>query len=45
MPNIGSYDERVKNFDWSIAEKELGYKPWGCDQYRMVLFRPHLSDG
>ncbi len=27
MPNIGSYDDRVKNFDWSIAEKELGYKP------------------
>ena len=26
MPNIGSYEERVKNFDWSIAEKELGYK-------------------
>lgn len=26
MSNIGSYDERVKNFDWSIAEKELGYK-------------------
>ena len=27
MSNIGSYDERNKNFDWSIAEKELGYKP------------------
>ncbi len=27
MSNIGSYDERVKNFSWSIAEKELGYKP------------------
>ena len=27
MPNIGSYDERVKNFDWSIAEKELDYRP------------------
>ena len=26
MSNIGSYDERVKNFSWSIAEKELGYK-------------------
>jgi len=26
MPNIGSYEERVKNFDWSISEKELGYK-------------------
>ncbi len=26
MSNIGSYDERLKNFDWSIAEKELGYK-------------------
>ena len=27
MSNIGSYEERVKNFDWSIAEKELDYKP------------------
>lgn len=26
MSNIGSYDERVKNFDWSIAEKDLDYK-------------------
>ena len=25
MSNIGSYEERLKNFDWSIAEKELGY--------------------
>ena len=29
MWNIGSYDERVKNFDWSIAENELDYKPGG----------------
>ena len=28
-PNIGSYDERVKGFDWSIAEKELGYTKGG----------------
>jgi acetyl-CoA synthetase len=26
MYNIGSYEERYANFDWSIAEKELGYK-------------------
>ncbi len=26
MSNIGSYDERIKDFDWSVAEKELGYK-------------------
>ncbi len=26
MSNIGSYEERNKNFDWSIAEKELNYK-------------------
>ena len=26
MSHIGSYDQRVKNFDWSIAEKELDYK-------------------
>lgn len=27
MSNIGSYDERVKNFNWAISEKELEYKP------------------
>jgi acetyl-CoA synthetase len=26
MSNIGSYDECMKNFDWSTSEKELGYK-------------------
>ncbi len=26
MSHIGSYEERIKNFDWSISEKELGYK-------------------
>ncbi len=26
MSNIGSYDERIKNFNWKIAEEELGYK-------------------
>ncbi len=27
MSNIGSYEERVKNFNWSLAEQELGYIP------------------
>lgn len=27
MHNIGSYDDRLKNFDWKISEDELGYKP------------------
>ncbi|MBS4013979.1 MAG: acetate--CoA ligase [Bacteroidetes bacterium] len=27
MSNIVSYDERVKNFSWKIAEDELDYKP------------------
>ncbi|MDZ7331630.1 MAG: acetate--CoA ligase [candidate division KSB1 bacterium] len=27
MSNIGSYEERLKHFDWSIAEQELNYKP------------------
>ncbi len=26
MYNIGNYEERVKDFDWGISEKELGYK-------------------
>jgi acetyl-CoA synthetase len=24
---MGSYNERIKDFDWNISEKELGYKP------------------
>ncbi|OFX85293.1 MAG: hypothetical protein A2W99_15005 [Bacteroidetes bacterium GWF2_33_16] len=27
MSNIGSYEKRLENFEWSIAEKELDYKP------------------
>jgi hypothetical protein len=26
MSYFGTYEERVKNFDWSISEKELEYK-------------------
>jgi len=26
MSNIGSYEDRIKNFDWSISEKELDYE-------------------
>jgi acetyl-CoA synthetase len=26
MSNIGSYEQRLMDFDWSISEKELGYK-------------------
>ena len=29
MSNIGSRDERLQNFDWSISEKELGYEKGG----------------
>jgi acetyl-CoA synthetase len=27
MSHIGSYEDRVKHFDWGIAEKELDYTP------------------
>ncbi|HQO08666.1 MAG TPA: acetate--CoA ligase [Clostridiales bacterium] len=27
MANIDSYEERIKDFSWEIAEKELDYKP------------------
>ncbi len=27
MSNIGSYDDRIKDFSWSLSEKELNYKP------------------
>jgi len=26
MSNIGSYEERIKNFNWSISEQELDYR-------------------
>jgi len=26
MSNIGSYEDRVKTFDWTLSEKELGYR-------------------
>jgi hypothetical protein len=26
MSNIGSYVERLKDFGWSVSEKELGHK-------------------
>ena len=29
MSNIGSYEDRLKNFSWSIAERELEYAPGG----------------
>jgi acetyl-CoA synthetase len=29
MSNIGSYDERIKDFSWSISERELEYAPGG----------------
>ncbi|MDX2415730.1 MAG: acetate--CoA ligase [Bacteroidales bacterium] len=27
MSNIGSYDQRIKDFSWSLSEHELNYKP------------------
>jgi len=37
MSNIGSYEQRIENFDWSLSERDLGYKPgdvlnigWHC---------------
>jgi acetyl-CoA synthetase len=29
MSNIGSYEEKYRNFDWSEVEKELGFTPGG----------------
>ena len=26
MSNIGSYSDRLSNFGWSLAEKEIGYQ-------------------
>lgn len=48
MTNIGSYHERVRDFNWNIAEKELGYNPgdtinigWYCSDR---ICRMGLSD-
>ncbi|HOE14653.1 MAG TPA: acetate--CoA ligase [Candidatus Saccharicenans sp.] len=27
MSNFGNYEERIKNFSWSLSEQELGYQP------------------
>jgi len=27
MHQFGSYEDRVKSFDWKISEKELEYEP------------------
>jgi len=27
MSNIGSYEDRIRNFSWQMAERELDYKP------------------
>jgi len=27
MANIGSYEEKAKTFDWTLSERQLGYKP------------------
>ncbi len=27
MSNIGSYEEQLQNFDWSLSERELDYAP------------------
>ncbi|HRD01413.1 MAG TPA: acetate--CoA ligase [Candidatus Saccharicenans sp.] len=27
MSNFGNYEERTKNFSWSLSEQELGYQP------------------
>ena len=42
MSNIGTYEERLQGFDWSIAEQELGYRAGRPHQHRLVLQRPHL---
>jgi acetyl-CoA synthetase len=46
MSNIGSYEEKVRGFDWSIGEKELGYQPgdkinigWYCSDRICLLGR------
>jgi len=26
MTNIGTYEERINDFNWSVSEAELGYK-------------------
>ncbi|MBU0507596.1 acetate--CoA ligase [bacterium] len=39
MSNIGSYEQRLTNFHWKIAEQELGYRPGDS-----INIGWHLSD-
>ena len=55
MSNIGSYEEKYRNFDWKEAEKELGFAPGNpinigwycsdriCDMGKARQDRPHLG--
>ncbi len=43
MAEHTSYDELTRDFDWSIAEKELGYNQGDNNKHRMVLFRQDLQ--
>lgn len=50
MSNIGSYEERLKNFSWSLAEKELGYNQgeiinigWYCSDRICLMGKPEKT--
>ena len=35
MSDPPSYEQLNANFDWAIAERELGYQAGRCDQHRL----------
>ena len=42
MSNIGSYEERLKDFSWDEVRAELGSGAGDAAQHRRHLHRPHL---
>ena len=45
MSNIGSYESRLPGFDWSVAEKELGYPENGIHNIAYYCVDRHCAQG
>jgi acetyl-CoA synthetase len=45
MSNIGSYESRSEHFDWSVAEKELGYPENGIHNIAYYCVDRHCEKG
>jgi acetyl-CoA synthetase len=45
MSNIGSYESRLPGFNWSVAEKELGYPENGIHNIAYYCVDRHCAQG